>query len=55
MAQSLGFQKGDVILSVNNELIATTSELERVAAKESRVWRITIVRNGQQISVIFSG
>jgi Do/DeqQ family serine protease len=55
VAQSLGFQKGDVVIAVNNEQIATTSDLERVVAKPSRLWRVTISRAGQQMSVVFGG
>src|SRR5437016_3915053 len=53
VAQSLGFQKGDVVVAVNNEQIATTSDLQRVVAKPSRLWRVTINRGGQQIAVAF--
>jgi Do/DeqQ family serine protease len=55
VAQSLGFQKGDVVVSINNEQIATTSDLEKAIAKQSRLWRVTISRAGQQISVVFGG
>jgi Do/DeqQ family serine protease len=54
VAQSLGFQRGDVIASVNEEKIARTRDLDRVA-KEGRRWSITIIRGGQQISVRFAG
>jgi Do/DeqQ family serine protease len=54
-AQSLGFQRGDLVLSVNNEKIAHTRDLERVTKQPSRLWRITIVRGGQQISVVLGG
>ena len=54
-AQSIGFQKGDVVVSVNNEKIAKPADLERVTGAGGRQWRITIMRSGQQISVIFSG
>ncbi|HUI13906.1 MAG TPA: DegQ family serine endoprotease [Xanthobacteraceae bacterium] len=54
-AQSIGFQKGDVIVSVNNEKIEKPADLARVAATGSRQWRITLMRGGQQISVMFSG
>jgi Do/DeqQ family serine protease len=54
-AQSLGFQRGDVVLSVNNEKIARTADLERVARAGGRQWRITILRGGQQISVMLGG
>jgi Do/DeqQ family serine protease len=54
-AQSVGFQKGDVVVSVNGQNIAKSSDLERVTDAGSRSWRITIDRGGQQISVMFSG
>jgi Do/DeqQ family serine protease len=54
-AQSVGFKKGDVVVSVNGQNIAKSSDLDRIANAGSRSWRITIDRGGQQISVMFSG
>ncbi len=54
-AQSIGFQKGDIFVSVNNQKIANSADLERIANAGGRSWRVTIVRGGQQISVMFSG
>jgi Do/DeqQ family serine protease len=54
-AQNVGFQRGDIVMSVNNEKIAHTRDLERVTNQQSRLWRITIMRGAQQISVVFSG
>jgi Do/DeqQ family serine protease len=54
-AQSLGFQPGDLVLSVNNAKIAKTRDLERVAGQQTRRWSITIVRAGQQLSVELRG
>jgi Do/DeqQ family serine protease len=54
-AQSLGFQRGDLVLSVNNAKIAKTADLQRVTAQQSRRWNITIVRGGQQMSVDLRG
>src|SRR5215813_5616424 len=54
-AQSVGFQKGDVVVTVNNEKINRSADLERVTSAGGRQWRITILRGGQQISVMFSG
>src|SRR6185503_15337413 len=54
-ASSFGFQRGDLILVVNNERIAKPQDLERVARSGSRLWRITLSRGGQQISVVLSG
>ncbi len=55
VAQSLGFQRGDVILQVNDTKIAKTSDLERVSSQASRAWRVTARRGGQQISFMLGG
>ena len=54
-AQQLGFQKGDMVVSVNDATIGKTKDLERAAGQRNRVWRITIMRGGQQMSVVLSG
>jgi Do/DeqQ family serine protease len=54
-AANVGFQKGDIILAVNNEKIARTSDLEKASKTGTRVWRITLVRAGQQINVTLGG
>ncbi|HEY5166524.1 MAG TPA: PDZ domain-containing protein, partial [Pseudolabrys sp.] len=54
-ASNLGFQRGDVIESVNGERIAKTRDLDRVAKVPNATWRIIILRGGQKISAVFSG
>ncbi len=54
-AANIGFQKGDIILSVNNQKIAKTSDLEKATRESARVWRIIVVRGGQQINVTLPG
>jgi len=54
-AHSLGFQRGDLVLSVNNAKIERTRDLERVAGQQTRRWSITIVRAGQQLSLELRG
>jgi Do/DeqQ family serine protease len=54
-AANVGFQKGDIIVSVNNQKILKTSDLEKATRESSRLWRITLVRGGQQINVTLSG
>jgi Do/DeqQ family serine protease len=54
-AASVGFKKGDIILAVNSQKIARTSDLEKAAGASSRLWRITVVRGGQQINVTLGG
>jgi S1-C subfamily serine protease len=54
-AANVGFQKGDIILAVNNQKIARTGDLEKASKATSRIWRITLVRGGQQINVTLGG
>jgi Do/DeqQ family serine protease len=54
-AQRLGFQRGDLVVAVNNAKIAKTRDLERIAGQASRRWSITILRGGQQVSVELRG
>jgi Do/DeqQ family serine protease len=54
-AASVGFQKGDIIVAVNNQKVGKTSDLEKAASQSSRLWRITLVRGGQQINVTLGG
>src|ERR1044071_569195 len=54
-AANVGFQKGDIIVAVNNQKIAKTSDLERATRETSRLWRIVVVRGGQQINVTLGG
>ena len=56
LAQNFGFQRGDRIVAVNNEKIARTRDLDRIAKDSStRLWRITIERGGKQMSVQLGG
>ncbi len=54
-ASNLGFQRGDVIVSVNGQRIAKTHDLERATDTPSRAWHIKIRRGGQQITAVFNG
>src|ERR1044072_6000033 len=54
-AASVGLQKGDIIVAVNNQKIAKTGDLERATRETARLWRIVVVRGGQQINVTLGG
>lgn len=55
-AQGMGFfHRGDIVLSVNGEKIGKTRDLARVSNSRARFWRITILRDGQTLSVAFGG
>ena len=54
-AANVGFQKGDIIVAVNGTAIAKTADLDRAARESAGMWRITLVRGGQQINVTLGG
>ncbi len=54
-AQRLGFQRGDVVLVINEKKVETSKELERATRDTNRMWQITILRNGRQVSAQFGG
>lgn len=54
-AANVGFQKGDIILAVNNQKIGKTTDLEKATRESARLWRIVLVRGGQQINVTLGG
>jgi Do/DeqQ family serine protease len=55
LASNVGFQKGDIITAVNGKQIKKTGDLEKASGESSRLWRITVVRAGQQINVTLGG
>ena len=54
-ANQLGFQRGDVVVSVNDRPIEKTRDLDQAARQATRVWRIVVLRGGQKIAVQFGG
>lgn len=54
-AAGVGFKKGDVVLNVNRQRMLKTSDLERITREPSRLWEITVLRGGQQLSVTLGG
>jgi Do/DeqQ family serine protease len=55
VAARYGFRRGDVIVTVNEQPIAKTRDLEKAAGGSSRTWNVTILRAGQRISAEFRG
>ena len=49
LAAEVGLRKGDVLVDVNGKKIATTRDVEHVAAERPRYWDLTILRDGQII------
>ena len=46
-AQQVGFQKGDVIMSINNDRPATSKDVERITKERTLRWVLQISRGGQ--------
>lgn len=53
VAQQLGFEPKDTIVSINSSDVKTTKELATVAAQNPSFWRVEIERNGQRIRQFF--
>jgi len=54
-ASNVGFRRGDIIVSVNNQRIEKTADLARTTRVSNRTWRVIIRRGGQRISAVFRG
>jgi Do/DeqQ family serine protease len=54
-ASNIGFKRGDIIVSVNNQRIEKTRDLARAVSAPTRTWRVILQRGGRQISAVFNG
>ena len=55
-AARVGFQKGDIILALNGERMATHRAMSRPRCNErKRAWEVTISRGGQSMTSVFPG
>ena len=54
-AANVGVQKGDLILVVNGQKIATTRDLEKASATRPDYWKLTIGRGGEVIQTVIGG
>ena len=56
IAFQLGFQKGDVVLSINTEPVEDTGAMKTLLAKSrGNYWRVSINRGGQVFNTVFGG
>ena len=54
-AAEAGLQKGDVILGLDDERIASTKQFERAANRNSSYYRLTLARGGQVVQTEIGG
>ena len=52
-ALDAGLQPGDLIRAVNGQVVRTTRDLATAASATTAVWRVTIIRGGQEITATF--
>jgi len=54
-AQSVGLKRGDIVREVNGVKIGSVRDLTAATAGQVRTWRVTIERDGRQVTATFSG
>jgi Do/DeqQ family serine protease len=54
-AANVGVQKGDIVIAVNGQKIATTHDLEKASAARPAFWKLTIGRGGEVIQTVIGG
>jgi Do/DeqQ family serine protease len=54
-ADEIGVQKGDVLISVNDQKIETTQDVERAFGQRSRYWKLVVERGGEVFTSMVGG
>ena len=54
-AQEVNFQKGDVVLAINETKIANTRDMEKATGTKRYFWKLTIGRGGQVFTTVIGG
>jgi Do/DeqQ family serine protease len=55
VAQRVGFQKGDLVVAINGQRLATTKDAERLVKAGGQYWEITINRGGRVFTTVLGG
>ena len=50
--RSVGFQKGDQIVAINGERLASTKDAERAISRTGGYWEITVNRGGRVFTTV---
>ncbi|HBZ42718.1 MAG TPA: serine protease [Maritimibacter sp.] len=54
-AAKAGFQRGDILLSVNRRAVATPEDLRTVVREQSGWWRVDFMRGNRRVTARFNG
>ncbi len=52
-AARLGFQPGDIVISLNGDAVSSTKVLQTLVGSDPNLWRVEIERDGQRIRQFF--
>jgi len=55
VAQEVGVQKGDVIISINGTKITNTTDMTNATATKHAYWKLTVNRGGQVVNTVIGG
>ena len=55
IAESVGMQKNDIVVEINDTKITTTQDLVKVSSGKSAYWRLIIKRGGELIRTVIGG
>ena len=55
VAQEVGVQKGDVIISINGTKITNTADISSATATKHAYWKLTVNRGGQVVNTVIGG
>jgi S1-C subfamily serine protease len=55
VAARVGFQKGDQIIAINGQKLATSKDMDRVVRNGGSYWEITINRGGRVFTTVLGG
>ena len=55
VAQQLNLQRGDIVLVVNDQKIASTRDLVQATAARAYYWKLTLARGGQVFTTVVGG
>ena len=54
-AQSVGLQKGDIVVAVNDQKVGSTADLKRLSAARPGYWKLSVGRGGQVLTTVVGG
>lgn len=55
VAHRLRFQPGDIIVKVNDRPVESVRDAKRALSVDARIWRVTILRDGETLSLTVGG